>query len=267
MDDSAKRSLLVEFNEEVYKSVLDDTAHFIKEHSADIEVVRSEWTLLFGFPRCSVSECAKTRRHRGRRRRTEPETVGDVDAVYLFYESLYDRVHNFVAHLFEVGLRVDTAALMETVKEEKEDDAAGLTVDKLLAAERDLIASKKAKSGLQFDDDEGTKYTIQSAAEQEGVTLLDAVLQKVAEMEMEQIQRKRLLDLHSFLRDDGFESDSIEMDIEDVDDSNIANVLRNDAAIQSISEFMRSVNCMHSTYSAKRAFPYFESIAAQKRSL
>ena len=58
-----KRSLIVEFNENVYRSILDDVAHFVKEHDGDIQRVHSEWTELYGFAKCSVSESAETERH------------------------------------------------------------------------------------------------------------------------------------------------------------------------------------------------------------
>ena len=111
MDEAARRALFVEFNEEVYHSVLDDTAHFIKEHGDDILRVHNEWTEQYGFPTCTVSECAQTQRHYGRRSRESVDA--DDHALYLFYESLYDRIHHFIFHLFEVGLRVEASSLME----------------------------------------------------------------------------------------------------------------------------------------------------------
>ena len=54
--DGEKRSLFVEFNEDIYNLVLNDTAHFIKNHENDIQRVHSEWTELDRLPKCSVSE-------------------------------------------------------------------------------------------------------------------------------------------------------------------------------------------------------------------
>ena len=115
MDDDAKRALFLEFNEEVYRSVLDDTAHFIKEHEDDLERVRKEWTERYGLPKCSVSECAQTERHYGRGREDRKrESVGEEeDALYAFYESLYDRIHHYIFHLFDVGLRVEASSLLQ----------------------------------------------------------------------------------------------------------------------------------------------------------
>ncbi len=115
MDEAAKRALFVEFNEEVYRLVLDDAAHFIKEHEDDIGRVHGEWTERYGLPKCSVSDCAQTERHYGRGRRDRKrESVGEEeDALYAFYESLYDRIHHYIFHLFDVGLRVEASSLLQ----------------------------------------------------------------------------------------------------------------------------------------------------------
>ena len=39
-----KRDLFVEFSESLYLRMLDDTAHLVKEHEADIGQIRMEWT-------------------------------------------------------------------------------------------------------------------------------------------------------------------------------------------------------------------------------
>ena len=95
MDEEKKKALLVEFMETVYHSVLDDTAHFMATHSEHLQRVWAEWTEQYGFAKCAVSECAKTSRHygRGRRDRKDRESGNEEDALYTFYESLFDRFH------------------------------------------------------------------------------------------------------------------------------------------------------------------------------
>ena len=92
LNEEEKKALLVEFNEDIYQSVLDDTAHFIKVHENNIEKVHTEWTEHYGLPKCSVSECPHTARHYGRERREKKFEGERQDELYAFYESLFDRV-------------------------------------------------------------------------------------------------------------------------------------------------------------------------------
>ena len=62
LDDEEKRTLFVEFNEVVYRSVLDDTAHFIKEHCNDLKRIWKEWNEKYGVKKCSVWDCTKMKR-------------------------------------------------------------------------------------------------------------------------------------------------------------------------------------------------------------
>ena len=52
----------------------------------------------------------------------------DDDGFYPFYGSIYDRVHNFVAHLYDIGLRVNERKLVEAVGAYRKDgDLEGLS--------------------------------------------------------------------------------------------------------------------------------------------
>ena len=113
LDEASRKELAVDFSENVYGSVLDDVAHFVKEHDGDIQRVHSEWTELYGFAKCSVSDCVQTERHYGggRRDRKRERESKEESALHAFYESVYDRVHHYIFHLYEVGLRVDVESL------------------------------------------------------------------------------------------------------------------------------------------------------------
>ena len=181
MKEDAKKALFTEFNEEVYRLVLDDTAHFTKEHGDDIERVHREWTERYGLPKCSVSDCAQTERHygRGRRDRKRESDGEEEDALYAFYESLYDRIHHYIFHLFKVGLRVEASSLTQSEGggDEKEAESEGVAVDQWFAAERDHIKSRRKELKLDSErmSPKNTKFTIQTVAEQQGLTLTDAL--------------------------------------------------------------------------------------------
>lgn len=252
VDEEERRALFVEFNEEVYHFIVDDAAHFVRAHSADLEQVWSEWTLNYGFARCTVSDCAQTERHygRGRRERTK-ETKGadnEHDAVYSFYEALYDRVHNLIAHLFDIGLRVDESTLLEEVGGNGEDeDMEGLSVDKLFEAERDRIRSRRKQCNLELDrlDDENNKFTIQSAKGTEGgITLMDALFRGL--VENKKMSNEALYHLKAYFVQNGYDTDGVEADLQKLSESNICRLLKEQVAAEWMSTFIRIKNCMHS---------------------
>lgn len=250
MDEDAKRSLFLEFNETVYQSMIDDVTHFIKEHERDIDRVHSEWTEHYGFPNCSVSECAQTQRHYGggrRDKKKENENDANDDALYYFYESLYDRLHFYIFHLFDVGMRVNASSLglSGDGDDEKETEIGGVTVDKGFAAQREHIQSrrKELKWGSERMSPENTKFTMNMAMKQTGITLIDAVFKKWTK---ENIPNETLQQFHRFLEQNAFDSDAVEQDLEATAASNLSNMLQNQSIIDSITSLIHSVNCMYS---------------------
>ena len=262
MDENEKMRLFVEFNEKIYRYILDDTTHFIENHENDIIQVHKEWTEMYGLPKCSIKNCAPTARHYGRGRggdntatprtrsqrwsRARRSIIDDQDTMYSFYESLYDRVHHYVFHLFEVGLRVDTSSLHLDLSEDDDEimDSEGVTMDRRFAAERDWVKLQKQRnldSTTRFVDIKN-KFTIQTTKEKDGITLMDVVFQKLSESN--DLERRALNRTKAFLSDNLFDSDCIEDDIQKVPDSNVYRMLRNDNAVKQIAEFMRSINCM-----------------------
>ena len=250
LDEDMKRTLFVEFNEVVYDSVLEDTTHFVAEHSNDIQRVHDEWTQRYGMKKCSVSECTKTARHYGRGRR-EQQSKGQ-DAVHSFYRSLYDRVHHYIFHLFDIGLRVDMSsfALNAGGDDEKERESKGVTVDEFFAAERDQIQSQRDEANMDLDrfDEENNKFTIQMVAAMEGaVTLMDALFKKLAGNQV--IRNEAVQRLSHFVDDNSFDSECIEMDIEDLKDSNICTQIQSQIAIEMMADFIRTTKCMFTCFS------------------
>jgi len=239
MDEEKKKALLVEFMETVYQSVLDDTAHFVKEHPEDIQRVWAEWTEQYGFAKCSVAECVKTARHYGRRRAPKKEAAEqkEDDALFSFYESTFDRLHNYLAHLFQMGLRVDMASLVES--DEKEEALEGVTVDLLFAAERDQIRSMRKECKL---DDENNKFNIQIVAEQTECTLTDALFLKLTEIHEFSAQKR--YGLRAFLDRNQFDSDGFVADLEEISQSNIACFVDCEPVLRGMVSFLRTVQCM-----------------------
>ena len=243
-------ALLVEFNEEAYNMILDDTIHVVNEHSDDVQQVQSEWIEHFGFPKCTVSNCVKTTRHYGRGRKEMKKDVhGDdhSDPLYEFYRSLYDRVHHFVWHLYDIGLRVDINSLGLNGGESDEKNAGteGVTVDQAFAAERDYIRFRREECQLDFDrfEEAMSKYTIQTLTGNKGqITFLDALIQRLEKIQS--VQKQMIYRLRMYFENECCDSDYIEMDIEDIEDSNICELIKNEEAARIISAFIPTTKCM-----------------------
>ena len=248
LDEQKRKALLMEFMETVYQSVLDDTAHFIKEHSEDLQRVWKEWTERYGFAKCTVSQCAKTARHYGRGRRNvqkEKMNVTEEDAFYIFYQSLFDSFHNFVAHLYQIGLRVDTEALLKSGSNEKKDgNVSGLTDDTVFAAKRDHINARRKECHVDLEqfNDENNKFTIQSSEKKTQNTLFDAVLDKV--METVGCDREVVNRLKEYLKSSQFDSEGLLEDLKEVTDSNVANLVQNANLCEIMKAYIGSIQCM-----------------------
>ena len=251
LDKADQMALMIEFHEEAYNMLLDDTIHLVNMHSDDVQRIQTEWIEQFGFPKCSVSNCVKTTRHYSRGRREMDNGIksdGRKDPLYEFYRSLYDRVHFFVSHLYEIGLRVDanSLGLSGGGDDEKETEIKGVTVDQRFAAERDHVRSRREQCDLDSNrfDEANNKYTIQMMAQnKEGVTLLDVLfekLKKIQNVENEMVQKLQL-----YFEEQSCDSDCIEMDVEDIAESNIFELIQNQEVTKVISDFIRSTNCMY----------------------
>ena len=285
LNEEEKKALFVEFSQEVYKSLLEDSIHFVKEHERDIQQVHTEWTEMYGLPKCSVSKCVHITRHytRGRRSGSDQDLTRVDDAIYTLYQTAYDRLHHFLFHLFDVGIRVDTQSIARRiqVEEQKEMDFEGVAVDKWFAAERDLIKLQREECKLQIEqyEDPNNKFTIQTVSEKGGSTLMDALFQKLRTGRAIQesiwcdecirifgwvqsvnvvhphvsdrmnsggfkAYKEALRRMREYFEENAFDSECIEMDIEDMVDSNISNLIQNPATIQTMDAIIRTINGM-----------------------
>ena len=251
------RLALVEFCVEAYTCVLDDCAHLVKQHGDDIQRVHREAVEHYGVVACSLSSCLKSTRHYARGRRNHKRDDAD-DAVFAFYESIFDRFHHFVAHLFDVGLRVDRQLVQVDKEEEEEDDQNESKSDDLVDAafkkEKALIAQKKAACDIDLGrlQDAHNKFVIDVAEAANGhsdgqgkmaLTFSDALLQEITEHP--DVSQHDAVRLASCLIDNEYDTESIDADFQDVSASNICQAVQN-AAIHGIIGFhLKSRKCVY----------------------
>ena len=252
INEEKKKSILVQFCSEIYVSFLDDVSHFVQGHSNDINEIHEEWTRRYGLPKCTVTECIQTARHyrRGNSERMKTkEDDNEQNALYDFYRSEFDKVHNFVFHLYELGLRVDISKLNlnEEGTDEKQTEFKGAKVDKLFAAERKHIKMRRKESNVNSErmNSENNKYTMQMTATKKcSITLMDALFAKIAKLK--EVQTKTVQQMKVYFDDNFYDSDCIEMDIEDLNDSNIYSFIQSQRAVESMKKLVRITKRMNS---------------------
>ena len=248
----------IRFMQEIYHFVLDDTAHLVKTHGDNIQQIRCDWVDAYGFPKCVVSECTKTTRHyereRGDRESENPD-ISEDDALHSFYEAQFDLVHHFIFHLYDVGMRVDAASvrldggsvIQQTI------ESPGVTMDVQFARERDAIRSrrKECKQDLTHFESANNKFTIPIAFRSGNVTERDALCLKLEDHRQVNLERICL-----FLEHNHYDTDCIEMDLEDSADSNLFPLIEDSSFARLILLFIKTNKCMKSIFFARMGCLY-----------
>lgn len=245
MSVDGRKSIFVEFNQDVYGCILDDTLHLLKVHSNDVPQIRSEWVSQYGFTDCT--DCIMMN-GRGRRRRQNDENEPE-DGLFEFYQNLQDRIHFFIFHSFDMGLREHSEVLhdgndMNNVQ--NDEPGEGMMMDAIFGRERCQITSRRSVARFTMDhvQDVYNNFTTSISADGEAVTLRDALFKRLYSLQ----ESMRQLNVHSFLLEllrNGFDSDAMELDLKNKGGSNLENIYQNLHVMEIISQFMDSINCMY----------------------
>jgi hypothetical protein len=130
--------------------------------------------------------------------------------------------------------------------DEKEGDLEGVTVDKVFAAERDQIKLRRQQCSADLErfKDSNNKFTLQTTSENQGKTLSDALYDELAQNGKKQKEFDSGRRLDAFLKGNDYDSDAIKQDLEDHKDSNISTLFPNDSTVETMIDFLHSVDCM-----------------------
>eukprot|EP01084_Bolivina_argentea_P115646 205626_1 len=147
---------LIQFCHEIYEQFLDDYIHIIRVHGEDLMEISAELRGNYGHKQCDVTQCLKINRHYARHR------IPDINdnAEYDFYAACFDRLHHFIFHLFDMGLRSDQRLQMYV----KDDDLIinYVYIDKHFKQRRNFINASKTRCGLNVEryNDKNNKFNI-----------------------------------------------------------------------------------------------------------
>ena len=102
------RDKLVKFASDVYKGLLNDYIHIIDYHNDSIQLEEISHILyeIYEFNTCDIDKCGKKLRYRKDRSNEEMNVDPSLDPQYVFYRELFNQIHCYLYHLFDLGLRI-----------------------------------------------------------------------------------------------------------------------------------------------------------------
>ena len=97
-NNSKHQDLFLDFMQKIYHQFVNDYIHLINDHSQQIETIYQ--SLQDKQQICDITKCEYTSRHH------QNSVTKLSDETLNFYKTIYDTLHFYLYHLFDVGLRV-----------------------------------------------------------------------------------------------------------------------------------------------------------------
>eukprot|EP01084_Bolivina_argentea_P265350 449753_1 len=272
-DNGTDKEAFNKFCQETYINLIDDYCHVIKEHENDLKSIINMLRNKYGFKKCKVSQCNKVRRHYTRNT-TETEREMQ-DKQYMFYSEIYDQIHHFLFHLQALGLRTNLIEINY-----KNDDINDINyvdfscMDQTLRKQRDIIRSKRTKSGLDLSryNAEHNKYNIHIDGDRNysiscpyhsdmkhEATFCDEMYKHIQSNQSN--QDEKIQSLKTFLDGEEYDTDAVRCDLCDINNiqSNIFNHINDSFFVDSIRRFSKDIQLLSSSFSTGFMFIYWSS--------
>eukprot|EP01084_Bolivina_argentea_P101471 181914_1 len=211
------KSIFNQFCMESYKQCVDDNIHFVCRHSHQILQISSYLQKHYQFKICNLSGCRLTQRHYERK---QAEDDG-------FYCELFDNLHYFLFHLYDVGLRVQLSSINITKNDNKLLDCN----DKIFAETQKIIISKRNKYDSYFNrfKAENNKYNMAMGPndskdkDETESTFVDEMFVFICKQNSFAKDYDAINKFNQFMNDEEYDTDSLKVDLEDTKCSNISN--------------------------------------------
>ncbi len=154
---------------DIYTNLLNDWIHFITTHSHQIDTVHTQLINKHNFTNCTIDKCQLVVRHYRNNGRNDKNIKIEPtkDAKFIFYRDIMDSIHQYLFHLYDLGLR-----LKSNIFEEKETDDSKEANDNYncydykFAKLKNVIENKHKKLGAIMDrfTAENNKFNIQTGS-------------------------------------------------------------------------------------------------------
>ena len=238
--------IFLDFCENVYLQLLADYQHVITKHESHLEEINGQLINDDKYDNCDLTQCQLSRRYNkstfsiSRDQVDTKEKNNNTSIVIhqrlIFYQQIFDGIHQWLYHLFDAGMRIKSNVInehqqgLDNIQNEQEPAE---DIDHVFGRITDYVRGKKEKSELisdRFDHGEtNNKFKLSIAGKESNsdpsdsrATAIDAILKKLHEAKVE---AKMLKDLIKYLKEERFDTDSINDDVIDheAEGSNIMN--------------------------------------------
>eukprot|EP01084_Bolivina_argentea_P263105 445202_1 len=277
----------LQFCDEVYSNMLEDYIHIIKIHNMDVHKIAYELTTHYGFTNCVAKKCAKISRHY---RREAPMNTGDLkqDDRLGFYYNLYDQLHYFIFHLYDIGLRINQKELSNIIDQktvvDPQNNSDVSCIDGIFKQKLQLIRSRRKQHGMHLErfNDENNKFNInikdfndnltvsqtqESVFETKETTTFTEELYKHLEHNTV-VSKEKLKVLMQFVEDNEYDTDAIQFDLSGFQTkeyltgaAQISNIFKHGVHVTSIlsmKRFIRNVKLSEASFSTGFVFFYWD---------
>eukprot|EP01084_Bolivina_argentea_P096069 172714_1 len=251
--------------EDNYTNLLNDWIHFITTHSNHIDTIHNQLIIKHNFPQCTIDKCQLVVRHyRNDRRNAKNIKIEPIkDAKCIFYRDIMDAMHQFLFHLYDLGLRLKSNIFEENeMDESKEANDEYNCYDYKFAKIKKIIETKHKKLGAVMDrfTAENNKFNIgmgssdvmaqqnDNAKEGEDTfmnALFDYLMQNKGNINEIKVFKQ-------FLDDEEFDSDAIQYEIQ------CLNILKEMKSIRDLfKKFIINFRLSSSSFSTGLIFYYW----------
>eukprot|EP01084_Bolivina_argentea_P201566 344535_1 len=249
-------NLFTEFCDDVYPNLLDDRIHIIRTHSSQLQQIHKALIEHQNIGKCTLSKCNLFQRHYAENRRPIANKNKLYDSKFLFYRDIFDGMHHYLFHLFDIGMRIE---MNEEKKQIEEDDYQ--CIDHEFSKKKGIINEKKNKLQFQVNrfNDDSNKFNIKTTetnSNDQDILLFDAMFEHLNEKHLHGAD-----ELYSFIKQEEYESDSIMDDFQDDSiyiKSNIIHHISNKEIGMAAQQYVQAIALSGSSFSTGFCWFYWE---------
>eukprot|EP01084_Bolivina_argentea_P088413 159626_1 len=250
LDDQHYQDKLLRYCQEINQSLLDDYTHIVTKHQKQLAETYRIMVNKYNMNQCKLADCLSVRRHyrnraiRNSHQVNQPNNDTESEQYFLFYQDLFDGIHCYFYHLYDIGLRVQ----LDDIKHDVGND----DFDAVFASTQSIIKAKQSALGkFDFRRYKNNRFE------------LNVVTHKMIDedtCERHLTETPLFMDgIHQFVQDEhgvcilyeqDYDTDAFEMDVFHTEphNSNFAQLINDENQFQAIQQYI------HHTKLKKRCF-------------
>jgi len=233
---------------------VDDYVHLSMKHEHQLEEIQTHFVQQHMQNECDLSKCVYTARHQLLANQANTKLALQLDSRLRHFQTMFDELHFYVLHLFEVGLRLTNkekaGSHVEADDDAKNDDNAKpahfdadfARTNRVLSARHDLASSFE-----RFSPGNDGRYDLMVAGNEKAngnddATYLDNLYRN---LKAKGVENESILKLQQVIKDHEYDTESLDTDFEDdmksaniqlyTDDEECSKVIQNELQLSRAS--------------------------------